>query len=200
MKRPSRRMLGWLLPTGLVFLAAVAALVVWLVMSASAAGKVQVAWTPGPSHCTGHGFGHAPRSLHIHEPVLFVRRDTQCTLRVLVINSSTHPVRIDSATAPLLGRDGGSILRAVNYFRNTNLGSDAQWDISYTVPPGGTFIFPLSFAYRPSGCSQAFTTMSDFPLVHVSVLHRGFTRHGVRPLTFVQRGGSPGCRDAAAEN
>jgi hypothetical protein len=199
MKRPDRRAVGWLLSTGLVFFAAVAALVVWLIMSGSAAGKVQVAWVPGPSQCTGDAMGHAPRDLHIHEPVLFVRRGTQCTLRVLVVNNSNHPVRIDSATATLLGKDGGSSLRAVNYFRNTNLGSDAQWDIGNTLRPGGTFLFPLSFAYRPSGCSQAFTTLPDFPLLHVSVLQRGFTRHGARPLAFVQRGGSPGCR-AAVEN
>lgn len=199
MKPPPRRVLWWALPSGVVIATAVTILMVWLTVTSRAVGQVQIAWDPNQSACTGSALGRAPRDIGFHGPVLYVRRGTQCTLRVRVTNYSTHSVRIDSVTAALLGKHGGSILRAVNYFRSTNFGSDAQWDLGHTVSPDATYRFRLSFAYRPAGCSQAYTSLENFPAVHLTVWHRGFRRSGATALRWVQRGGSPGCRRAAAQ-
>lgn len=200
MKPPSRRVLWWALPSGVVVASAVTIVVVWLTVTSRAVAQVQIAWEPGLSACTGNALGRAPHDMGFHGPMLYVRRGTRCTLAVQITNYSTHAVRIDSVTADLFGKHAGSILRAVNSSGNTGFGTDAQWVIGHTVAPDATYRFQLSFAYRPSGCSQAYTALENFPAVHLTVWHRGFRRTGSTALRWVQRGGSPGCRRAAAEN
>lgn len=126
--------------------------------------------------------------------MLFVPPGTRCTLIVQITNDSSHPVRVDTVTAGLLGEHAAAILQAVGASRSINYGVDAQWDLGHTIAPGATYRLPLRFDYRPSGCTQAYTSFDNFPAVHLTVVHWGFSAHGTRALRFVQRGGSPGCR------
>ena len=187
----------------LVALAATVAATTWFAVSGTAADQVLIRWSQESPHCTGTKVRPAGRA---HPTRIVAVPGMACTIKVEVLNASTHVVHLDEAVASFVGPRTGTVVRAdpgLHPTPATDLrpgsidsdGIDATMPLGESIEPGGQAAFDLHLIFNPRGCNDSGTLWVDgWPQVTFSVLGRDFTRRAAETYAIQRRGRTPGCR------
>jgi hypothetical protein len=175
---------------GLVVVALVAAGGWWGWTSYAVSG-LEVAWDGAPS-CTGT---KPARDGHAFE----VSEEMRCDITVTVRNTGPVSLRLDRATLPFVGPDGGSVLEAVPVdgrapTRAAESAIDAVVPLDHTLGSGESWSFRVRIAFRDDGCTDAGRlSFHDWPAITASSLGRDLDVVASESLVAVSERQNPGC-------
>lgn len=178
-RRPRRRTLLLVaLALSLVWAGAVG-LWAWDRWSRQAASGVHAAWSPVCED--GTRLSH-----HEGRPAIDARPGWRCTIQLTIGNHGGRDVRITSIEGPFMGTGGGAEVQGFST-DDANIGDidretgrasgfgdvDAVWDVSFTLPSGGSRTVELAIGWREEGCSSAgHWSLSSWPTVVIEAMGR----------------------------
>ena len=123
-------------------------------------------------------------------------RAMRCQFQVVVGNDSGRSVKLDAITAPFLGPDTGTVIRAASIAGQSPAGGrDAIINTTRVVQPHGVAAFTIVAVFNPAGCNDSGTlTFYDWPRVTAYSFANRREIKADFDLSFHNTIRTPGCR------
>jgi hypothetical protein len=203
--RQRRRRLVLLIATVAAVALVTGAVMSWHRVAAHRAEQVEVMWTGIPK-CTGADVVAYSRPVGPgwSGPLIKARRGMRCIITVEVRNHSGGSVHLDHALLPLMGPQGGAVIK-VDTTTDPDLWSASPPDdidvmrlLDTTLSPGGTTTFDIPLVFRESGCSGGphgggYAFAYGFPTITFTSLTLSFDRPALNDFAHTQVSPSRGC-------
>ena len=158
----------------------IAAIAAWFLAAEKARGAIEVGLEK-PIECTGTTVTSRRLGEEVGGSVSIITlaKRMRCTMRVGIVNKGSLPVRLGTASFPVLGPGGGPGIRMTGAGMRPR-GVDAVFAIDRVLEPGESMQASYVLRFRPQGCDGpgAVSWIETAPDLNVSALWLSGHQHG----------------------